>query len=166
MRPPGRPPEPDRRGDPFAEACRYLTARERCAEEVRGHLRRRGYAREEIDEAIARLLERRLLDDRRFARLYVESRSRSSPRSGAFLVRELRRRGVDAETARAAVRDFLREVPEETLARLLLEKLKPRGPDGRERAARRLRARGFRAALALRDALGGPGGFDRDDEQR
>ncbi|MBD3161620.1 MAG: RecX family transcriptional regulator, partial [Candidatus Eisenbacteria bacterium] len=113
----GRRPETDRSADPFAAACRYLTARERCAEEVRTYLLRRGFSAGEVDPAIERLQAERLLDDRRYARLYVESRSRSSPRSGALLIRELRRRGVDGETARETVRGFLREVPEEELAR-------------------------------------------------
>ncbi len=142
--------EADRR-DAFAIACRYLTGRERCTEEVRLYLRRRGRTDEEIADAIKRLCALRYLDDQRYARLFVESRSRNSPRSGSLLVRELRTKGVDAETARATVADFLREMPESELARRCVEKLGGEGSEWRERAARRLRARGFRPSLALRD---------------
>jgi regulatory protein len=154
----------------FARACRYLTARERCAAEVRTYLRKHGFAEEEIESAIRLLQERRYVDDLRYARLYVESRSRRAPRAGALLVKELRRRGVDAETARSAVGEFLRRVPEEELARRLIAKLPGEGEEWKERAARKLRARGFRPSIALRghvepeevwDGIGG----DEDADQ-
>ena len=134
----------------FARACRYLTARERCASEVRTYLRKHGYADDEIESAIRLLQERRYVDDLRYARIYVESRSRRAPRAGVLLVKELRRRGVDRETAQAAVEDFLRRVPEEELARRVIAKLPGEGEEWKERAARRLRARGFRPSIALR----------------
>lgn len=166
MRPrqPARGPEPPR--DAFAAACRYLTARERCAAEVRAYLRRRGFPSEEIDPAIERLHAERLVDDMRYARLYVEGRSRRAPRSGMLLVRELTVRGVNAETAREAVTAFLAEVPEEELARRLLEKLPGTGEDWKRRAARRLASRGFRTSFALNRAAGKrpAGGGDRESE--
>lgn len=139
-----------KREDAFSRACRYLTALERCESEVRVYLRRRAYPETEIDAALHLLKERKLVDDLRFARLYVESRSRSAPRSGFFLTKELRRRGVDAETAKTAVSEFLSRVPEEQLARRLIAKLPGEGAEWRERAARKLRARGFRPSIALR----------------
>lgn len=136
--------------DAFARACRYLTARERCASEVRTYLRKQRFEEDEIESAIRRLQEHRYVDDLRYARMYVESRSRSAPRAGVLLVKELRRRGVGGETARAAVAEFLRRVPEEELARRVIAKLPGEGAEWRERAARRLRARGFRPSIALR----------------
>jgi regulatory protein len=140
----------DRKEDAFSRACRYLTARERCESEVRVYLRRRGFEETEIDSAVTLLKERKFVDDLRYARLYVESRSRNAPRSGLLLTKELRRRGVDAETAKTAVSEFLRRVPEEQLARRLIAKLPGEGAEWRERAARKLRARGFRPSIALR----------------
>ena len=67
-----------------------------------------------------------------------------------MLAKELRQRGVDKETAQAAVEEFLRRVPEEELARRLIAKLPGDGEEWKERAARRLRARGFRPSIALR----------------
>ncbi len=156
---------PARPRDAFDLACRYLTAREKCAAQVRDYLRRKGFTDEEIASAVALLVGRRLVDDLRYARLYAESRSRRSPRSGAYLIRELITRGVDGETARLAVAEFLKDVPEEELARRILAKLPAGGPDATQRAARRLVARGFKASLALRterlrEEPGGPGGED------
>ena len=137
----------------FARACRYLTARERCAAEVRNYLRKHGFTEEEIDSAIRLLQDRRYVDDLRYARMYVEIRSRNAPRAGVLLIKELRRRGVDGETARTAVGEFLLRVPEEELARRLIAKLPGGGDDWKERAARRLRARGFRPSIALRGRI-------------
>jgi regulatory protein len=141
--PPGKP------RSPFELACRYMAVSERCAAQVRGYLKRKGIEEEEISRTIDLLRERRLLDDLRYARLYVESRSRRSPRSPALLVKELLVKGVDSETARRAVSGFLSEVPEEELIRRLLARIPSGGPDARERAARRLRSRGFRSGAAL-----------------
>lgn len=151
-RQPGRAEGPPR--DAFAAACRYLTARERCAAEVRSYLRRAGFDGEEIDPAIDRLLTERLVDDMRYSRLYVESRSRRAPRAGALLVRELTTRGVSMETARRAVEEFLAEVPEEELARRVIERLPGNGEQWKRRAARRLVSRGFRPSLVLRGTRG------------
>jgi regulatory protein len=144
------PQEPrERPRDPFEMACRYLAVSERCAAQVMDYLRRKGFEDGERERTVELLKERRLLDDARFARLYVESRCRRSPRSRALLIKELRVKGVDAETARQAVSDFLREVPEEELARRVVERLVSRSPADRERAARRLRSRGFGTSAAL-----------------
>jgi regulatory protein len=147
--------------DAFAAACRYLTPRERCASEVRAYLRRRGLPAEEIESALERLQTEHLVDDLRYARLYVELRSRRAPRSGRLLTRELTGRGVSPETARGAVAEFLAVVPEEELARRLIEKLPGTGEDWKRRAARRLASRGFRASLVLRFAQGGRTAGDR-----
>jgi regulatory protein len=166
----------ERPRDAFGAACRYLTARERCAVEVRAYLRRSGFSAEEIEPAIERLVSERLVDDVRYARLYVEMRSRRSPRSGALLARELMARGIGAETARTAVSEFLTEVPEEELARRLLERLPGSGEAWKRRAARRLVSRGFRASLALRlagrgaaagthDGAGAAGAADADIDE-
>jgi SOS response regulatory protein OraA/RecX len=161
------PPEPrERPRDPVAMACRYLAVSERCAAQVRDYLRRKGFEAEEADRTIDLLKERRLVNDLRFARLYVESRCRRSPRSRALLVKELRIKGVEAETARQVVSDFLREVPEEELARRVLSRLPAGGPDARERAARRLRSRGFGTAAALEHGVehDDPGSDDLDGD--
>lgn len=161
--------DPARSGDdsdePFQLACRYLTNRERCRAEVRTYLRRKGYGQEPIERALERLAERKYVDDVRYARLYVQVRSRNAPRSAQFLIKELRRRGIDHETARSAVSEFFREVSEEELARRVLAKLPGEGRQWRERAARRLRARGFRPSLALRDFTESSAaeGYDTDE---
>jgi regulatory protein len=146
----------------FDAACRYLASRERATSQVRDYLRRKGYDTSAIQEALERMIGRGFLDDERFARLYIESRTRRSPRSGALLVRELLTRGVDREIAQRVVRAFLEAMPEEDLARRALDRI-PIGGDDPERAVRRLRSRGFRGGLSLR-VIREKAGEKRDDE--
>jgi regulatory protein len=135
--------------NPYALACGWLARRERCAAEVITYLRRNGVSDEEAATVLVRLQSERLVDDLRYARLYAEGRARRSPRSRRFLAEELRRRGVEPEAAAKALDDLFREVSEEELAERILAKLPRSGEDWKERAARRLRARGFRASAAL-----------------
>lgn len=133
----------------FDAGCRYLASTERTSTQVRGHLRKKGYDQDAIDEAVRALVARGFLDDARYARLYVENRTRRSPRSGALLVRELLIRGVERDIAQHAVRELLATVPEDALALRALDRIASSRRDP-ERAARRLRSRGFRGAMALR----------------
>ncbi len=140
-----------------------MATRERCAAQVREYLARKRFAKEEIEAAIETMVSRRLIDDARFARVWVEARARSSPRAGRLLIAELRAKGIDGETAREAVARFLEEVPEEELAERVLARRRGRAagaaagtPGGeredRERTARALTSRGFRSSFALSKA--------------
>ena len=80
-------------------AARFLEVRSRSIDEVRRHLTQAGYQPELVAAAVARLTELGMLDDAAFARLWVESRDRSRPRSEAALRRELTLKGIDRETA-------------------------------------------------------------------
>jgi regulatory protein len=77
---------------------RFLAHRPRTTEEVRQRLRRTGLGDEVIAAAIEALRTQGLLDDKRFADLWVESRKTFSPRSPRLLQAELRRKGVDRTT--------------------------------------------------------------------
>ena len=91
-------------------ALTFLTARPRSRAEVRRRLlqprrNRPAPAAETVDRVLDRLAEKRLLDDREFADYWVEQRERFSPRSSYALAQELRQRGVDRDTADAAIDD-------------------------------------------------------------
>lgn len=79
----------------LAAAFRYLEARARSVAETRRRLTEAGYRGELVEGAIERLLTIGLLDDEVFARNWVESRDRASPRGETALRRELRLRGVE-----------------------------------------------------------------------
>jgi regulatory protein len=81
----------------------YLAHRPRSEAEVRLRLRRAGFAEETIAATVEALVAQGLLDDRRFASLWVESRATFSPRSQRMLAAELRRKGLDRERIEEAL---------------------------------------------------------------
>lgn len=89
-------------------ALSFLTVRPRSRSEVRRRLlqprrNRAAPSAEAVDRVLDHLAEKHLLDDREFADYWVEQRERFSPRSSYALAQELRQRGVDRDTADAAV---------------------------------------------------------------
>lgn len=79
-------------------AAAFLAVRPRSVEETRRRLNRLGYPAALCDAVVDRLVELRYLDDEDFARAWVESRDRAKPRGAVALRRELRLKGVPAET--------------------------------------------------------------------
>jgi regulatory protein len=91
--------------DALALAYRYLSRRERTVAETAAHLRQREVDDLTAGEVVQTLLEQGYLDDARFARLYVQDR-RELDRWGDLRIRRgLQARGIDSETAAAALCD-------------------------------------------------------------
>jgi len=136
-------------------ALRYLGPRDRTLFEVRAHLERRDVRDPVLGEAIFRLEELGLLDDAAFARRFADDRRELDGWGRERIVRRLRERGVDRETAEAAAR--LEEGREGELAAALavLERrfaAAPREPRERERAFGVLVRKGYDPELAA-DAI-------------
>lgn len=89
--------------DVLAAAARFLEARPRSSVEVRRRLCDAGYRADLVEGALERLTELGYLDDAAFARAWVESRDRARPRGARALRDELRRMGVPAADAEAAL---------------------------------------------------------------
>ena len=75
-------------------ALRYLDYRPRSVAEVRQHLKSKQAAPGIIEEVIERLTSVGLLDDRAFARYWLENRRDFNPRGARALRLELRQKGV------------------------------------------------------------------------
>lgn len=75
-------------------AATFLSVRSRSVEETRRRLRHLGYPPALCDRVVDRLVELGYLDDREFARAWVESRDRARPRGEVALRRELQLKGV------------------------------------------------------------------------
>lgn len=114
---------------------------------------------EHVAEAVLdKFQEARLIDDAEFADMWVRSRSQSRKLAKGALRRELAEKGVDQETAAAAL-EQLSDADEEAAARGLVErKLRP-GTDlgdraDRDKAARRLASmlarKGYQPSQAFR----------------
>ena len=121
-------------------ALRLLAVRPRSAAELARRLRMKGYGPEVAEEVIGRLRELGMMDDAAFAGMLVRDRVRLRPQGTRRLANELRQKGVDEETARAAIRETMEgeETDDRDLARRAAEKWRPRAGEEPERARRRL----------------------------
>jgi regulatory protein len=83
-----------------------LTGQARSRQELRDKLAKRDVPDELAERLLDRFGEVGLVDDTAFARAWVESRQRSKGLARRALAQELRRKGVDDETARTALDDL------------------------------------------------------------
>jgi regulatory protein len=84
-------------------AYRLLSYRPRSIAEVRTRLQRKGYDADIIDSVVKYLEDAGYLDDREFARFWVENREAFNPRGSRLLKSELRQKGVDSATVDQAL---------------------------------------------------------------
>lgn len=117
-----------------------LSYRPRTARELQRRLRRKEFPEEVAERTVEELVDKGIVDDAAFAESFVRDRVRLRPRGRRRLVQELRAKGVDAETAEAAVGEVMEreEVSELELARDAVSKWSPRSGDDAERSRRRL----------------------------
>lgn len=78
----------------YDQALHFLTFRPRSRSEVEKYLGKKGVTPEQSEKILARLQEAGLLDDREFARFWVESRESFKPRGRSALQHELRQKGL------------------------------------------------------------------------
>ena len=123
---------------------------------MRRRLSRRGLPFEEVERLIDQAQEAGLIDDRLFAKLWVEDRMTNRPLARRAIVRELREKGVDPALVEQAVRAGYPESKEPEvalrLARARFERLASLG-DAEKRVRRMLGfldRRGFARDLAYR----------------
>ena len=125
---------------------------------LRLKLQQRGFDEQAVQSALERLAELGYLDDRRFAQAWVAARLARHPEGAALLQVGLVRRGVGRAVAEEVVREALGAGAEEDGARQAAERLLRSRPLDRPQLLRRLVARGFRPAVAIRvvdELLGG-----------
>ncbi len=97
----------DQRLGAIESGLRLVAMGPRSEADVRERLqRRRGFRHEAVDAAVGRLRELGYLNDAAYARLYVESRRASTPRSKRAIAFELSRKGVDRELTQEALEDY------------------------------------------------------------
>lgn len=120
----------------MTEAHRLIDHRMRTRRELAMKLKSRGRTDEVIDQVLDRLEHAGLIDDGRFARLWIDERLRRRPAGLSLLRRELRQKGIDAEVIEAA----------------LEESASASGEGETERACEALRRQSHRYARLDRDA--------------
>jgi regulatory protein len=109
-------------------ALRLIARAEQCTQGLRRKLERKGYSAACVDTVISDLLELKLIDDNRYARLWLESRLRFA-RTPKRLLASLCAKGIDRDDAEAALKTVL---DEETEAALLARFVKRKKRDAAE----------------------------------
>jgi len=84
-------------------ACTYVNRRERTVAEVRAQLERKGIPDQPAEQAVQTLVEQRLLDDERFAELFVADKRELEQWGAERIRRGLLARGIDRELAERAM---------------------------------------------------------------
>ncbi|WP_415624410.1 regulatory protein RecX [Phytohabitans flavus] len=152
----GRPAaeEPRDEAERAREIClNQLAVRPRTRAELATALARRGISPEVAVEVLERYDEVGIIDDEAFARAWVSSRHHGRGLARRALAGELRRRGVDAETAGAALDDLDPDTEAATARALVDRKLRTaRGePEAVfRRLAGMLARKGYGPGLAIR----------------
>ena len=152
----------------FAAACfgaeqialRLIARAEQTVFGLGRKLEKRGFDSGCVRAVISRLCEMDLLDDRRYARFWLESRIERQSTSPLRLLAGLRSKGIDREDAGSALRETLDDEAERRLLERFLRKRqgKRKGKGGTDAdAARRtlkytLRSEGF-SSLAIETVL-------------
>lgn len=137
---------------------RQLTASPKSRLQLARKLAERNVPDDVAEAVLDRFEEVRLVDDTEFADMWVRSRSQSRKLAKGALRRELADKGIDPDTAAAAL-EQLSDEDEEAAARELVER-KLRGATGledreaRDKATRRLASmlarKGYQPSLAFR----------------
>jgi regulatory protein len=114
-------------------ALRLIARAEQCVHGLALKLERRGYDSYCVNAVISELTEENLLNDKRFAQLWLESRMRLT-RTPQRLLASLCGRGIDRKDAEAAFRTVFDEETELSLLKRFVKKnsRKPRRGKGEE----------------------------------
>lgn len=155
-------PESDPRtrdGEPDPEdvarqiVLRQLAMAPRSRKQLRDKLRQRGCPEDVAERVLDRMTEVGLVDDEAYAGMLVRSQQASRGLATRALARELRTKGVDDETARAALADVDPDQEREQAERLVAKKLRTmHGLDATvqtRRLAGMLARKGYPADLAM-----------------
>ena len=111
----------------YLDALHLLSRRALTVAECRDRLLARDHPDDEVDAAVARLLETGGLDDRKLAGAYARTAVETKGRGRLRVVRELQARGVDKDVAGEAVAEVFGEKDERSLvAKALQKKLRGR----------------------------------------
>jgi regulatory protein len=113
---------PSNSRSPYVDGLHLLGRRELSVRQLRERLIAREHDRDEIEDAIARLLESRALDDARVAGAYVRTALKIKGRGRLRIQRELHAIGIPKDVAAQALADAFGEIDENALVLKALQK--------------------------------------------
>lgn len=150
----------DKTAKAIAYAYRLFSIRSRSEKELRNRLFQKGFDRATVSSVITFFQEKNIIDDFKFAKLWIDSRMRRSPKGEMLLRKELREKGI----ARSLIDKALSEGnldEASAVVGLAEKKLKTLGKLPKEKARKRLFAflarRGFRFEIiegSIRELIG------------
>jgi len=79
---------------PFNLAIKYLSYQPRTVYEMKKYIEKKGFDRDIVKEVIETLLEKNYLNDKDFAKLFIESKVRNKPKSKFAFQYELKKKGI------------------------------------------------------------------------
>ncbi|MDP2585707.1 MAG: RecX family transcriptional regulator [Candidatus Levybacteria bacterium] len=82
----------------YNKALEFLSYRPRSEKEVREKLKTKKVEPSTIDRIIAKLIDKKFIDDEEFAKGWIDSRLRFKPRSARLIKLELKQKGISPET--------------------------------------------------------------------
>ncbi|MDR3037244.1 MAG: RecX family transcriptional regulator [Coriobacteriales bacterium] len=136
---------------------RLIQVRDRSEAELRDRLGRAGFSASIVEREVAKALDFGLVDNERFASLYVAGKKHRG--WGRLRIeKELRRFGIELRSFEGYPEAFFTEQDELARAQSCLERFRPRSADVQAARYRRLISRGYsnetaRAALSLHSEL-------------
>ena len=86
-------------------ALRFLSYRTRSEKEVRDKLATKQVDRPTIDKIIAKLIEKKFINDEQFVGQWIENRSRFKPRSARLIKMELKQKGISQEIIESGIKN-------------------------------------------------------------
>ncbi len=95
----------DLKNEVYVKALKFISYKQRTVVETTRKLQNEGYDDALIKEAISRLSENGLLNDKSYAVQWVEERQSAKPRSKRALQQELHRKGIPENLIRSVVED-------------------------------------------------------------
>ena len=127
-------------------ALRLINYRDRTSCEIRRRLIGSDFPEKAVEEVVDQLSRAGLLDDRKFSRDWVKSRTASKPMGKLRLTHELRSRGVEPKLVEEALESLDNETERQlahSLASRKLDKMDAGDPSTKTRLVSFLRRRGF-----------------------
>ena len=124
------------------KAFDFLSLREHSVFELSQKLKHKRFSTEIVRSVLSELTEKRVVDDERFAQLYIESHVRRGKESRTEMAAKLAGKGVASETVRSLINRFYDVETEEKIAAALVQKAAASGKPA-DRVKESLLRKGF-----------------------
>lgn len=106
----------------FNAAASFLKTRERSKKEIRDKLKSKEYSENSIEKVLEKLERLNIVDDKRFAEMFVRDRMKLKPKGKRVLSLELAQKGIDKDIIEEVLDEMLGGDNELELAKRVLEK--------------------------------------------